>query len=83
MSSASLSNPEPLAAAGDCEILLNGDPHHIRAGSTVRDLLDELGLGVERVAVEVDRKIVRRADWDGRNLAPGASVEVVHFVGGG
>ena len=83
MSSSSVSPPETLSTSGDCEIMLNGDPHRIRIGSTVRDLLAELGLGVERVAVEVDRKIVRRADWDSRDLAPGASVELVHFVGGG
>jgi thiamine biosynthesis protein ThiS len=33
--------------------------------------------------VEVDRRIVRRSEWAGRELAPGATVEVVHFVGGG
>ena len=81
--SSTLSHPEPLSSSSDCEILLNGNSHHIRSGSTVRDLLDELGLGVERVAVEVDRRIVRRNDWAGRELAQGAAVEVVHFVGGG
>lgn len=76
-------HPEPLAAAGPTEILLNGEPHRLPQGATVRDLLDDLELGVERVAVEVDRRIVRRAEWSGFKLAPGAAVEVVHFVGGG
>ena len=66
-----------------CEIVLNGDRRRIRTGSTVLDLLGELELGIERVAVEVDRRIVRRSYWAGRELAPGAAVEVVHFVGGG
>jgi thiamine biosynthesis protein ThiS len=79
----SVSHPESFADLADCEIWLNGEPHRIRAGSTVRDLLDALELGVERVAVEVDRRIVRRADWADRKLTSGASVEVVHFVGGG
>ena len=66
-----------------CEIVLNGDRRRIRPGSTVLDLLGELELGIERVAVEVDRRIVRRSDWADRKLASGAAVEVVHFVGGG
>jgi len=71
------------ANAGDCAILLNGAPHAIRGGSTVRTLLDDLELGVERVAVEVDRRIVRRTEWSERKLSAGSVVEVVHFVGGG
>ncbi len=76
-------SPPTVAAGEDVEILLNGDRRLIRDGSTVRDLLDELNLGVERVAVEVDRMIVRRAEWSERELTAGAAVEIVHFVGGG
>jgi len=76
-------SPPPVAAERNFEILLNGDRRSIRPGSTVRDLLDELELGVERVAVEVDRVIVRRPQWSEFELASGSSVEVVHFVGGG
>ena len=79
----SQSSPGTIAGSGECEIMLNGEPRRIRCGSTVRDLLDELELGVERVAVEVDRRIVRRADWSDRELPAGAAVEIVHFVGGG
>ncbi|MBI1354319.1 MAG: sulfur carrier protein ThiS [Acidobacteria bacterium] len=78
-------HPERVNEAGSQprRIFLNGDPYEIAPGSTVRDLLDALELGVERVAVEVDRRIVRRDEWAARELAPGAVVEVVHFVGGG
>ena len=64
-------------------IFLNGDPYEIACGATVRDLLEALELGLERVAVEVDRSIVRREEWALRELPEGAAVEVVHFVGGG
>jgi thiamine biosynthesis protein ThiS len=64
-------------------IRLNGSDHKIQAGTTVAHLLAELGLPADRVAVEVDREIVRRRDWEGRELTPGVAVEVVHFVGGG
>lgn len=82
-SPASLSSSPAAAPLAEIEIVLNGDRRSIRAGSTVVDLLEELELGTERVAVEVDKKIVRRAEWSGCELSAGAAVEIVHFVGGG
>jgi thiamine biosynthesis protein ThiS len=67
----------------DISIRLNGVNRRIQAGTTVAGLLADLGLPRDRVAVEVDREIVRRVDWEGRLLTPGVAVEVVHFVGGG
>lgn len=64
-------------------IFLNGEPYETGEGATVAALVASLGLEPSRVAVELDRIIVRRADWDATRLAPGARVEVVHFVGGG
>jgi thiamine biosynthesis protein ThiS len=64
-------------------IVLNGEPKEIPADSTVAALLEELGLTPERLAIEVNRRIVRRADWHSTTLAEGDKVEVVHFVGGG
>jgi thiamine biosynthesis protein ThiS len=61
----------------DILIRLNGNQRRVQAGTTVASLL------AERVAVEVDREIVRRADWEGKGLTPGVAVEIVHFVGGG
>jgi thiamine biosynthesis protein ThiS len=69
--------------SNDIRIRLNGRERAIRSGTTVAGLLAELGLPRDRVAVEVDRVIVRRADWEGTPLTPGGVVEVVHFVGGG
>ena len=64
------------------DIVLNGEPRGVAAGS-VADLLRELGVPAGRVAVEVDRRIVRRQEWESTRLTPGARVELVHFVGGG
>jgi sulfur carrier protein len=36
-----------------------------------------------RVAVELDRAIVRKSDWDAVEVRDGAQLEVVWFVGGG
>ena len=37
----------------------------------------------DRVAVELNRRIIRRGAWEETALEAGASVEIVHFVGGG
>jgi sulfur carrier protein len=65
------------------EIALNGERRRTAAGQTVSGLLRELQLDPARVAVEVDKRIVKRDRWDTLELPAGASVEVVQFVGGG
>jgi len=65
------------------EIVLNGNLRSIPAGLSVLGLLEHIGIVADRVAVELDRSIVRKPDWAGTAVEAGAHVEVVHFVGGG
>jgi len=65
------------------EIVLNGERREVPEGCTVLELLRLLQLDSSRVAVEVDREIVRAPQWAETRLKPGAKVEIVHFVGGG
>ena len=65
------------------QLTVNGDPRDFADGTTVADLVAALGLANERVAVEVNRQLVRRATWPEATLREGDVVEVVHFVGGG
>ena len=65
------------------DVVINGQARTVPEGETIPGLLESLGLAEERVAVELDGKIVRRGDWRGRELRPGSRVEIVHFVGGG
>lgn len=67
-------------------ISVNGAPSTaVAAGSSVRGLLDVLGLDAEArgIAVAVDREVVPRSEWASRTLADGASVEVLTAVQGG
>jgi sulfur carrier protein len=64
-------------------IVLNGELKEIAAGLSVAELIEALGLPSERLAIEVNRRIIRRADWPSTTLVEGDKVEVVHFVGGG
>lgn len=65
------------------EFILNGGAVRHPAGTTVSDLVESLGLGGRRVAVEINLDIVPRTEHPERRLADGDRVEVVSFVGGG
>jgi thiamine biosynthesis protein ThiS len=65
------------------EIFVNGSTHATGPRQTVLGLLQELGLDPARVAVELDRSIVKQARWAKTELDNGARLEIVQFVGGG
>lgn len=63
-------------------ITLNGAPHR-SAAATIADLVRELDLAPEKVAVERNGAIVPRSTLAEAPLADGDTLEIVHFVGGG
>jgi sulfur carrier protein len=52
-------------------------------GAQIRDLIAELGLKGDRLAIEQNGNIVPRSEWGSTALAEGDRLEIVHFVGGG
>ena len=62
---------------------LNGEPKELAEGTTLLALVEQLALAPERLAVELNRDVVRRPDWPTTRLSEGDRVEIVHFVGGG
>ena len=64
-------------------IQVNGQGHEIASGSTVANLLGELGVTQPHVAVEVNLEVVPRAEHRETILSDGDRVEVVTLVGGG
>jgi len=64
-------------------VVVNDEPRSLPGEATVADLIAVLGLGPRRVAVEVNRALVPRADYAATRLADGDAVEIIHFVGGG
>jgi sulfur carrier protein len=64
-------------------IVVNGEERAIAQGDTIAGLIHSIGLDPERLAVELDRRIVKRAEWSSTILAAGSQVEIVQFVGGG
>ena len=65
------------------QITVNGEPRAASEGQTILELLRQLELDPARVAIELDRRIVKQPLWAGTPLRDGAQVEIVQFVGGG
>ena len=65
------------------DISVNGRALRVPTGSTLAKLLESLGLDRARVAVEVNLRVVPRAEHETLRLNHGDKLEVVTFVGGG
>ena len=65
------------------EIQVNGETREFSVGLTVEGLVLALDLQPSRVAIELNRSVVRRNEWAAKTLREGDRVEIVHFVGGG
>jgi thiamine biosynthesis protein ThiS len=65
------------------KLQINGQSRDFAGISTLASLLEQLGMKADRVAVELNRGIVPRDQWNATNLAEGDQLEIVHFVGGG
>jgi len=68
---------------GTSPITVNGNPVAVRAGATVADLLAQLGLPTQKIAVERNLEIVPRSVYGQTALCAGDQIEIVHFIGGG
>ncbi|HLW80995.1 MAG TPA: sulfur carrier protein ThiS [Candidatus Acidoferrales bacterium] len=64
-------------------VIINGERREIPDGLTVAELLEHLGIAAERVAIERNRDILPRTQWNGTAVEASDSYEIVHFVGGG
>jgi thiazole synthase len=65
------------------EIRLNGEAHELPASLNIAQLLEHFDLPKERIAVERNRNIVPRPQWESVSVSAGDELEVVQFVGGG
>ena len=65
------------------EVRLNGEPRSFPSGVTLIDVLKALELDPERVAIELNRAIVKREKWAAASVEGGSEIEIVQFVGGG
>lgn len=68
---------------GTMRIQVNGEGRTASADVTIADLLRELDIRPDRVAVEVNLEIVDRQEFDRRSLREGDCIEIISFIGGG
>lgn len=64
------------------QLFVNGEAREL-AVANVAELVDALGLGGRRVAVELNGAVVPKSLHAAQGLAPGDRVELVHALGGG
>ncbi|MHB8369580.1 MAG: sulfur carrier protein ThiS [Leptospirales bacterium] len=65
------------------EVTVNGERRSVAEGTTLKLLLEEIGLAERPVVCELNLSIVSRSDWGTMALSPGDRVEIIGFVGGG
>ncbi|WP_249680580.1 sulfur carrier protein ThiS [Roseococcus pinisoli] len=71
------------SAADRLALMVNGEARAVAPGTSVTDLLAEIGLAERKVAVERNLEIVPRSQYATTILCAGDAIEIVHFIGGG
>lgn len=64
-------------------IEVNGEAREVKEDISLPELVAILNLKAEQVAIELNKQVVRRAQWESTMLHEADKVEIVHFVGGG
>ncbi len=64
-------------------LIINGKEQTFDDSLNLAQLIEQLGMKGDRVAIELNREIVSRAQWSETKLSDGDKLEIVHFVGGG
>jgi sulfur carrier protein len=64
-------------------LFINGDEKTFGEALSLAELIEQLGMKGDRVAVELNREVVARSLWAETKLSDGDRLEIVHFVGGG
>ena len=64
-------------------IWLNGESREVSEARSLADLITQLELPATRIAIELNREVVRRNEWSSTMLREDDRIEIVHFVGGG
>jgi thiamine biosynthesis protein ThiS len=65
------------------KLRINGEERSFGQLASLDALIEQLGMKADRVAVELNREIVPRANWGETPVREGDQLEIVHFVGGG
>ncbi|HVS21333.1 MAG TPA: sulfur carrier protein ThiS [Pyrinomonadaceae bacterium] len=64
-------------------VQVNGETRELAHELRLSELVEQLSLAPQRVAIELNHKVVRRNEWPTTIVTDGDRIEIVHFVGGG
>lgn len=65
------------------QIFINGETRNIESELNLFELLRKLELPTERIAIELNKDVIRKKDWETIKIADADKIEIIHFVGGG
>lgn len=65
------------------KVFINGESKTLSGTPSLAEVITHLDLPAARIAVELNREVVRRADWSSTMLKEDDRIEIVHSVGGG
>jgi sulfur carrier protein len=65
------------------KVFINGETREIESELNLRQLLEKFDLPDARIAVELNKQVVRKKDWENVFVKDADKIEIVHFVGGG
>ncbi|GJQ57712.1 MAG: thiamine biosynthesis protein ThiS [Candidatus Scalindua sp.] len=65
------------------QVTVNDEKRECSDGTSVAELLEDLGIDMRYVAVEKNRQIIPRTQFNEIKLQESDTLEVVTFVGGG
>jgi thiamine biosynthesis protein ThiS len=65
------------------QVLINGETRKIENEINLRQLLEKLELPTTRIAIELNKDVIRKKDWETIKIADADKIEIIHFVGGG
>ena len=65
------------------QVYVNGELKELSGSPSLAELVTRLDLPAARIAIELNREVVRRSEWGSTMLRDEDRIEIVHFVGGG
>jgi len=65
------------------QVFINGETRNIESELNLLELLKKLELPTERIAIELNKDVIRKKDWEAINVSDADKIEIIHFVGGG
>ena len=72
-----------MSVDGSLSVRINGEHRRVPGGTSIAEMVNQLGLDPLRVAVERTLEVVARGTLDQVCVEDGDDYEIVHFVGGG